>query len=375
MAPRRIPSTTVLLTALTVWAAPFPTADPVGTAHAIGTSYAASRGSGVPGRPSAFAGFAGRAGDAVTAATGDCVNATRVRDEGMPWALQRLPFDVLWRHTRGEGVRIAVIDTGVDDSNPQLRSAVDARAGADFLAAGGPEGADRAVGADGRAAKDAHDSEDAHEAHDGTLDTVGHGTKVAGIIAARPQQGTGFVGLAPGATIIPIRHNDERHTGSTHTLALAIDHAIAEGAHIINISQATAEPEPPGSPLGRAVRRALDQDIVVIASAGNRGTDAQPRNTFPAAFDGVLAVAASDRDNERAVFSQPGTFIGVAAPGVDIVSDRPRRWPLRGQRHQFRRAVCRRSSRAATGRTSPLECSADRLQDRADRATRRRYRS
>ncbi|MCH0542596.1 type VII secretion-associated serine protease mycosin [Streptomyces sp. MUM 203J] len=226
--------------------------------------------------------------------------------EGTPWTLQRVLLDELWEDTKGEGVRVAVIDTGVDTANPQLRTAVDASAGLDLLK---PE-----KGASG---------ESRRGKTNGTVDEVGHGTKVAGIIAARPRPGTGFVGLAPEATIIPIRQNDERNSGTANTMAAAIRHAIAKDAHVINISQDTTQPLRPDSSLAQAVREALDRQIVVVASAGNDGLDGKLKNTYPAAFPGVLAVGASDRNNERAAFSQAGEFLGVAAPGVDVVSTVP----------------------------------------------------
>lgn len=131
------------------------------------------------------------------------------------------------------------------------------------------------------------------------------------------------MGLAPEATIIPIRQNDERNSGDQSTMTKAIDHAIAERADVINISQDTTKPLDGESDLGQAVARAVAEDIVVVASAGNDGLDGQRKNTYPAAFDGVLAVASSDRNNERAAFSQSGEFVGVAAPGVDMVSTVP----------------------------------------------------
>ncbi|MFF2331267.1 MULTISPECIES: type VII secretion-associated serine protease mycosin [unclassified Streptomyces] len=228
--------------------------------------------------------------------SGECTFPMKEQYEGRPWSLQRVLLDELWQDTKGKGVRVAVIDTGVDDVNPQLKTAVDTSAGADFLKGG---------------------------KSDGTVDEVGHGTKVAGIIAARPRKGTGFVGLAPEATIIPIRQNDEKNSGKDTTMATAIDHAIARGADVINISQDTTKPLAETSALGRAVARALAKDIVVVASAGNDGMDGKLKRTYPAAFDGVLAVASSDRNNERAAFSQAGEFVGVAAPGVDIVSTVP----------------------------------------------------
>ncbi|MEU1127111.1 type VII secretion-associated serine protease mycosin [Streptomyces sp. NPDC005899] len=237
-----------------------------------------------------------RPGGPVLDGSGECTFPMKEQFEGRPWPLQRVMLDELWQDTRGKGVRVAVIDTGVDNANPQLEGAVDASAGRDLLKGGKA---------------------------DGTTDEVGHGTKVAGIIAARPRKGTGFVGLAPEATIIPIRQNDEKNSGKDTTMATAIDHAIAKGADVINISQDTTKPLTEDSALGRAVARALAEEIVVIASAGNDGMDGKLKKTYPAAFPGVLAVASSDRNNERAAFSQAGEFVGVAAPGVDIVSTVP----------------------------------------------------
>ncbi|MGE7388858.1 type VII secretion-associated serine protease mycosin [Streptomyces sp. NPDC004126] len=228
---------------------------------------------------------------------GECTFPMKKQIADRPWALQRVMLDALWARTKGKGVRVAVIDTGVDRANPQLAGALDTGAGRDFI---DPKGGD------------------------GTNDTVGHGTKVAGLIAARPQQGTGFVGLAPEATVIPIRQNDGQATGNAvATLAQAVDHAVAKGARVINISQDTDAPLTPDSELGKAVQRALAAKAVVVASAGNDGLSGQKHRTYPAAFPGVLAVASSDRNNERAAFSQPGDFIGVAAPGVDMVSTVP----------------------------------------------------
>ncbi|MFG2878569.1 type VII secretion-associated serine protease mycosin [Streptomyces sp. NPDC048337] len=232
---------------------------------------------------------------------GECTFPMKKQIEDRPWALQRLLLDELWAQTKGKdkdgnSVRVAVIDTGVDRANPQLAGALDTGAGKDFI---DPKGGD------------------------GTNDTVGHGTKVAGLIAARAQQGTGFVGLAPESTIIPIRQNDGQGKGNAKSLADAIDHAVSKGAQVINISQDTDVPLSADSDLGKAVQKAIDAKVVVVASSGNDGLSGEKRKTYPAAFPGVLAVGASDRNNERAAFSQPGDFIGVAAPGVDMVSTVP----------------------------------------------------
>ncbi|MEV6671539.1 type VII secretion-associated serine protease mycosin [Streptomyces sp. NPDC051162] len=304
--------------------------------------------------------------------------------KGTPWSLQRVLLDQLWQDTKGKDsdgkpVRVAVIDTGVDTHNPQLKDAVDAKSGADLLTG------KQAAAADGVGVREA--TEDRRDAPakdqekkepkpapkpapkstpkpseqakatpapkpspsasasatpkpsekptpkpepekpavqpDPTLDLVGHGTKVAGIIAARPSAASGFVGLAPESVIIPIRQNDEKGTGDSQTLAQGINLAVAAGAQVINISQDTAKALKPDSDLELAVKDALAKDVVVVASAGNDGLDGSVKETYPAAYKGVLAVAASDRNNERAAFSQPGEFVGVAAPGVEMVSTVP----------------------------------------------------
>ncbi|MGP3981234.1 type VII secretion-associated serine protease mycosin [Streptomyces sp. KR80] len=215
--------------------------------------------------------------------------------KGTPWSLQRLLTDQMWEGTnQGAGVTVAVIDSGVNKVNAQLSDAV-AKGGKDFIEKG-----------------------------DGTNDPVGHGTKVAGIIAARPASGTGFVGIAPKATVLPIRSNDAEGGGKVSILVDAINHAVAQKVDIINISQGATASLPPGSSLEQAVERAKKAGILIVASAGNNGASGKEKSTYPAAFDGVLGVAASDRNNERAPFSQPGSFVDLAAPGVDMVSTVPK---------------------------------------------------
>nr|WP_229859821.1 type VII secretion-associated serine protease mycosin [Streptomyces poonensis] len=215
--------------------------------------------------------------------------------KGTPWSLQRIVLDQLWQDTKGGGVKVAVIDTGVDTVNDQLGTAV--VNGKDFLSKGGT----------------------------GKTDEVGHGTKVAGIIAARKSDESGFIGIAPEATIIPIRQNDDQGSGNVSTMIQAIDAAVAAGADIINISQDTASKMAPvvHTAFQGAIKRAQEKDVLVVAAAGNNGADGKIKETYPAAYDGVLAVAASDRNNARAPFSQSGKFVGVAAPGIDMVSTVP----------------------------------------------------
>jgi membrane-anchored mycosin MYCP len=216
--------------------------------------------------------------------------------KGTPWSLQRVVLDQLWQDTKGKNVKVAVIDTGVDTVNAQLKGGAVAN-GKDFLHPGG----------------------------NGKTDKVGHGTKVAGIIAARKLDGTGFIGLAPEATIIPIRQNDDQGSGNVGTMIQAIKYAADAGAKVINISQDTASKmDPTVDETFRAViKYAQEKDALIVAAAGNDGADGKIKETYPAAYPGVLAVAASDRNNARAPFSQSGPFVGVAAPGIDMVSTVP----------------------------------------------------
>ncbi|MFI6439477.1 type VII secretion-associated serine protease mycosin [Streptomyces sp. NPDC050759] len=215
--------------------------------------------------------------------------------KGTPWSLQRVVLDQLWQDTKGKGVKVAVIDTGVDTVNAQLKTAV--ANGKDYLHSGG----------------------------NGKTDKVGHGTKVAGIIAARKLDGTGFMGLAPEATIIPIRQNDDQGSGNVGTMMQAIRWAAEQGAQVINISQDTASKMDPAvdTAFRSAIEFAQSKDALIVAAAGNDGADGKVKETYPAAYPGVLAVAASDRNNARAPFSQSGPFVGVAAPGIDMVSTVP----------------------------------------------------
>lgn len=242
------------------------------------------------------------------AAAGEQCTYPSEKYAGRPWALQRVLLDELWGQSTGKGVRVAVIDTGIDIKNPQLKSAVDASKGRNLLR---------------RNLKDKNGDKIKRGKENGTTDEVGHGTRVAGIIAARPTKGTGFVGLAPDAKLIPIQQNDAEGHGTAETLATAIDHAVSAGADVINISQDTANATKPTPILKAAVDRALARNRVIVASAGNDGVGGNVKPTYPASYEGVLAVAASDRNNERAPFSQSGKWVGVAAPGVDMISTVP----------------------------------------------------
>jgi type VII secretion-associated serine protease mycosin len=210
-----------------------------------------------------------------------------------PWSLQRVLLDQLWERATGAGVTVAVIDTGVDRRNVQLRGVVSA--GGSYVGGSAVE------------------------------DLEGHGTRVAGIIAARRVGGSGFVGIAPGARILSYRYagGGGEKQGDAGTMSKAIRDAVGKGVGIINISSDTQNREDDPT-LRAAVEFAVGEGVLVIAAAGNDGGDGRSARTYPAAYEGVLAVAASDRNDERAFFSQSGDFVDVAAPGVGMVSTVPK---------------------------------------------------
>ncbi|MER5767840.1 type VII secretion-associated serine protease mycosin [Streptomyces sp. NPDC001985] len=230
-------------------------------------------------------------GPVAAAAPADrCASASVRTTPELPWSQARLDPQRAWDLTQGEGQTVAVVDSGVDGTVPQL-------------AGGVLRGAD-VVGDSGR----------------GDTDCVGHGTFVAGIIAARPVAELRFAGVAPGARILPVRQTTDGADGTADGMARAIRRAVDAGAGVINVSV--------NSPtrsrlLDEAVRHALAGDVLIVSSAGNTdGAEggASGAVSFPAGYPGVLAVAAVGRDDRPAPFSASGEFVDIAAPGVDILS-------------------------------------------------------
>jgi membrane-anchored mycosin MYCP len=220
---------------------------------------------------------------------------------GVPYANQLYAPEGLSALATGAGVRVAVIDSGVDADVPALRGRV--AAGADFL----------------------------HHDPDGRQDCIGHGTEVASLIAGRPGKDPGFQGLAPGATIVPVRvseEEDEQGGGTSgdrvsfNDFADAIDWAVDEGrADVINLSLVTGEGN---TPVRAAVARAIERGVVVVAAAGNHGGPDDPNPTpFPAAYPGVIGVGALTADGVRASYSQHGDYVDVVAAGDKITAALP----------------------------------------------------
>ena len=149
----------------------------------------------------------------------------------------------------------------------------------------------------------------------GWEDIDAHGTAMAGLIAAHGHgDGAGILGIAPKAKIYPIETMSGSNPGTPDTDAAAIDAAVQRGARVISISIGGAET----SNMADAVARAERADVVIVAGVGN--LPQYNTVTWPARYDGVVAVAAVDRNGNHADFSVSGRQVLISAPGVDITS-------------------------------------------------------
>lgn len=211
------------------------------------------------------------------------------------WAQSRLNFQRAWPVTRGKGVLVAVIDSGLNNTlQPQLKK-LEVLPGVDVIAVPG------------------YDRRD-------TRDCFGHGTAVTSIIAAQPSNAVPFVGVAPDVTVLPIKQTNTQgdKTGNAEGIAAGIDVALAAHADVANISVTYPGQSPQ---LEQSVQRAARAGMVIVAAAGNDGNGAnQP--AYPAAYStkypNVIAVSASDAQDVIAPFSETGDYVTVAAPGVKV---------------------------------------------------------
>ena len=215
-------------------------------------------------------------------------------DRWKQWALTRLHAEQTWARTTGSGVTVAVIDTGVEASHPDLIGAV--LPGLDLVGSGAEDASAASTG-------------------DGSDDENGHGTHVAGIVAAVAGNGTGIAGLAPGVKILPVRVLDADGAGYDSAVAAGITAAVDHGATVLNLSLGGTD----ASATAAAVKYAISKGVVVVAAAGNERSAGNQVN-YPAADPDVIAVAATDPEDRDAAFSNTGSHLDLAAPGVRIWS-------------------------------------------------------
>jgi len=208
--------------------------------------------------------------------------AREAYDLGLQYALSKLRLPEAHQLAMGENVPVAVIDSGIDVAHPELAGTI---AGT-------------------------------FDTLDGSQTPHGHGTAVAGLVAAHAR----LMGVAPAARILAVRVFDGTGSsaqGSTFNVLKGLDWAAVSGARVTNMS--FAGPSDPS--VHRALEGAFRNGIVLVAAAGNAGPKSPP--LYPGADPYVIAVMATDAQDKYAAVSNRGRYIGIAAPGVDILVAAP----------------------------------------------------
>ncbi len=209
--------------------------------------------------------------------------ATAQRQEET-WGILRVHAPSAWPITEGKGVKVAVIDTGIDAAHPDLMGSVD----------GGYSAITKT------------------ENPADYQDDNGHGSHVAGTIAAH-RDGKGVVGVAPQARLYAVKVLDADGSGN---LSDVIDGIVWAAKNHMDVANMSLGAPVDSEAMKRAVRFARGSGVVVVAAAGNSGGAVG----FPGAYDDVIAVAASDSNDKLAPFSSRGPEVDFIAPGVDVLS-------------------------------------------------------
>lgn len=204
-------------------------------------------------------------------------------DPEQPWGIRRVNAAGAWGATQGKGVRVAVIDTGIDASHPDLRANV----------AGGVNVVDPKQPAN-------------------FADDQGHGTHVAGTIAAA-RDGSGVVGVAPQAKLYAVKVLDAEGNGNYDDIIAGIEWSAKNRMQVVNMSLGADESS---EALRSAVAAAAKKGVVIVAAAGNTGGPV----SYPAAYPETIAVAASAQNDTLADFSSRGPQIAFIAPGTRVKS-------------------------------------------------------
>jgi len=200
------------------------------------------------------------------------------------WHLPKVSAPTAWDTTTGSSaVTVAVVDSGVQANHPDLVGRV--LAGYDFVN---------------------NDSDPA--------DDNGHGTAVAGVAAARGNDGIGVAGAAWNVAILPVKTMNSSGSGSYSAIANGINYSADRGAKIINLSLGGTTSS---STLQNAVSYAWNKGSVLVAAAGNNGNNI---TVYPAAYPNVVAVSATTSSDTLASFSSYGSFVDLSAPGQDLTT-------------------------------------------------------
>jgi thermitase len=201
------------------------------------------------------------------------------------WNLYEIDAPAAWNTEKGSGAKVAVVDSGIAANHPDLESKIAAQ-------------------------KDLVDNDNTAE------DNVGHGTHVAGTVAAATNNGEGVAAVCPSCKLLMAKSGDVEGSSVSDVVG-GIYWSVENRAKVINLSLGSYGHT---FALENAVDYAWQRGVVVVAAAGNDNTD---RPSYPAAYDRVISVSATTQTDRKASFSNYGTTIDVAAPGVDILSTVP----------------------------------------------------
>ena len=201
----------------------------------------------------------------------------------IPWGVNEIKAPSVWSRTSGAKVKIAVIDTGIDYNHPDLRHAV--AGGINFV-----------------------------EPYRSPIDDNGHGTHIAGTIAA-VSTGNGVLGVAPEAKIYAVKAFDQYGTAYVSDIVAGVEWSIDNHMQIINMSFGMKTPH---KALEEALRTAYRKGMVIVASSGNEGKIGDI--DYPARYRNVLAVGATAKHQRVSAFSNRGRRIDIYAPGHKVMS-------------------------------------------------------
>lgn len=201
----------------------------------------------------------------------------------IPWGIHQIRAPKAWRKSMGEGVHVAVIDTGINYNHPDLRHSISS--GINVL-----------------------------RRFHLPIDDNGHGTHIAGTIAAS-SRGSGMLGAAPQAIIHPVKAFDMNGSAYISDIILGLDWCVRHRIQVINMSFGMKEKS---SALMAAIQRAVDAGCIVLASSGNDGKRGEI--DYPARFAETISVGATNTDRKIAKFSNRSADVDIYAPGEQILS-------------------------------------------------------
>ncbi len=246
----------------------------------------------------------------------DTVTPTIPNDQswGFQWGPPDIQAPLAWSVTTGTAsVAIAVIDTGIDLTHPDLAPNLWTNSGEMGLDAYGHDKRTNGIDDDGDGYVDDWRGWNFVAGTNYPQDDQGHGTHVSGIAAAVGNNGLGIAGMAWGVRIMPLKILDSSGYGSDSNLATAMIYATDHGARVINLSLGDTLP---ATVMEDAVNYAYGHGVTVVAAAGNYGTQV----LYPAAYPNAIAVASVDINNGHSYFSNTGPEVALAAPGSNIYS-------------------------------------------------------